>query len=107
MIVHTIKKGDRARKATDTLKIDGAPIDLTGATVYFLMRNIAAGTVIRQAATIVSPSLGTVEYQFAAGETDVVGAYQIEWEIVFAGGLTQTVPSDDYIRLRIMEDLDA
>lgn len=85
------------------------PIDLTTATgVKFVMRNKDTSTVKvnSPAAIIGSASLGIVQYQWGAGDTDVVGSYQAEWEITWPGPKKQTVPTASYHTIDILADLD-
>ena len=100
-----LKRGDTARKITDTLSLDGQPIDLTGATVVLVWAPARLATQ-RKAATIVSdPTTGIVSYVPSADDVATAGVVRIEWEITFADQSVLTVPTLDEIILRILPDL--
>ena len=102
----SIKEGDRLPAYTATLTDeDGDVIDLTGATVKFLM-TLMGGTTpkVNASATVVSATAGTVSYSWGASDTDTAGLYIAEFEIT-AGGLKRTVPNGDYFYINILPDL--
>lgn len=94
----SIKQDDTKPTITATLTNGaGTAIDLTGATVKFRMRETGSTALkVDAAATIVSAAAGTVSYQWVSGDTDTAGRYLAEWEITFAGGARQTVPSNRF-----------
>ncbi len=102
---HKIKRGDTARKFIDAFTIEGDPIDLTGATVKFILKNIASGEVFTRNATITDAAEGEVEYQPIAADVATVGRYVAEWEITYTGGKKQTVPEEHYINIEVKADL--
>lgn len=95
----------------DTDPTTGQPrvMDLTGATVKFHLRlDGAASLVVNRAASIVgAATLGTVQYDWVAGDTDTVGDYLREWEVTYtASGKQVTVPnSKDGLRVKISRQL--
>ena len=97
---------------------DGSAIDVTGKTVYSVMRPFGATTgTIRRLATIVNPNPDfvanpnalQVSAAFVAGDTDVVGILEQEWEIMHAGSRPQTVPNrvENNNKIVIGDDLDS
>jgi hypothetical protein len=57
-------------------------IDLSGASVRFLMRPVDSSQLtVNAAATITSAALGTVSYQWVAGDTATEGEYRAWWKI--------------------------
>jgi hypothetical protein len=103
----TIKRNDTHPPIEATLKdANGDPIDLTGAAVKFIMKKTGAVTpILSTAMTIVSPTEGTIKYEWEAGTTAIAGLYEFEFEITFADTSKLTVPNAEYERLRILEDL--
>lgn len=101
-----LKVGDRLPKLSATLLgSTGTAVDLSGATVRFRMASTKTATPkVDAAATVVSAAAGTVEYEWGATDTDTVGVYLAEWEITI-GGKTQTVPTRDFLRVVIVDDL--
>ena len=102
---YTWKTGDTGpTNVTTLLDRDGNPADLTGATVKFLMRRGAA-VKINAFAEIVDPAAGTVRYHRTGGDTDTVGVYQAEYEVVFSSGDRQTFPEGGYLTVVINDDI--
>ncbi len=101
MATFYLKKGDTAPPLRMFLRQrDGSPIPLGTATVVFHMDNgsIASGSV-----DILDAALGKVEYVWQAGDTDTAGSFNGEFEIT-DGGKDQTVPSNGYIIIKILDD---
>lgn len=101
----TLKKNDTGRLWTDTLKLNGAAIDLAGATVALLIRRAQSPPATRRTAAVVSAAAGTVSYQPVADDVGTPGLFELEWEITFGTGGILTVPSVGYIELTIVDDL--
>lgn len=99
-----IKSQDTAVTFTDTLTLDGAAVNLTGATVLFLIAN--ESLAFSGAATVVNAASGTVRYLPGAGFPTTPGLYQQEWEVTFADASKLTFPSDRYNKVTILEDLN-
>jgi hypothetical protein len=102
-----IKQNDTVPSLRADLKNgDDEAIDLTGASVKFIMRAIGSTTVTTNAsASIVDDEGGTVQYNWQAEDTDTVGSYQAEFEVTYAGGTIETFPNDGYIRIEILDDI--
>jgi hypothetical protein len=47
---------------------------------------------------------GQVQYLWQAGDTDIAGTFEVEFEILW-GTEVQTVPNDSYIAIKIVPDL--
>lgn len=100
-----IKRNDLGRVLTDTLTLDDDPIDLTGATIVFVMRNTADSVVTRRNGSVVNGPAGQVQVELEAADTQTVATYIVEWEVTFTGGDVLTVPDDIHHVLEIVEDL--
>lgn len=85
--------GDRPR-LTDTLRVDGAVLDLTGASVTLVFQSGAAYNG-SGAATVLDAAGGRVTYTFASGQTAVPGLYQAQW-VVTKADITTHVPPDPF-----------
>lgn len=71
------------------------------------MRPAAGGLLkVDAAAEIVDAAAGSVKYQWQADDTDETGRFQGEFEITFADGGVQTVPTAGYIAVVITPELD-
>jgi hypothetical protein len=87
-----------------------APINLTAATsIKFLMRE--AGTTgtpkVNVVMTVVgAASAGRVQHNWGASDTDTVGAFDVEFEILWADGTLETVPNDGYLSVVVVDDLN-
>jgi hypothetical protein len=90
-----VKKGDRRPFANTTLLRGTTVVNLTAAVgVTFRMRErYDRGILITGAAVITGATLGTVQYQWAAGNTTTPGLYLAEWVVDFGGGQTETFPT--------------
>lgn len=101
---YTTKVGDTARQISHTLMLYGRPLDLTGTTVYFIMRGTQDSTVyVERAANLIDAINGKVRFKFTTGETDRPGLYNCEWRIVFDEGSVLTVPDNDTLTLEIVK----
>jgi hypothetical protein len=82
------------------------PVDLTDATSVRFLMSTASGTTAKvdAPAAFVDRTGGIVEYAWQAGDTDTVGDYSIEFEVMW-GTEPQTFPSNGYFTARINADL--
>lgn len=82
-------------------------IDLTGATVYFLMYN-EAETIqyISSVASIVrATKKPEVSYRFKQLDLDVPGKFKGMFRIVYADGTSETIPDPEYIPITIGKEI--
>lgn len=97
-----IKQGDTRHAIQAILKnTNGVPVDLTGASVRFLMGRknaIRADGYAQQTST-----QGEVWYVFNEGETDVAGQFGIEFRVTYGDGKVETFPYDKALPIRINE----
>ena len=109
-----MKAGDTAPAVQATLlDAAGAAVDLTGASVRFLVatKTEPRTTVVDAAADIAQVgdgsdgSKGTVVYVWAPGDTDAAGSYDVEFEVTFADSTVQTFPTQGYIDATFADDL--
>jgi hypothetical protein len=103
-----VKQGDAGSKITATLYGgDGQPANLTGATVRFLMRAPRGkAPKVNGVALVEDAAAGVVSYTWQAQDLDAPGTYYAEWEVTYATGAKQTFPSDRYLRVVVLDDLD-
>lgn len=103
-----IKRGDRLPTLQATFTdATGAAVDLTSATIKFLMRPTDSATAkVNAAASAQSPATdGVALYAWAAVDTDTPGDYAGEFEVTFASGKKATFPSTGYIAIRVWADV--
>ena len=80
----------------------GAVINLTGATVRFVMVDASNGSeAVNALATLVDAANGVVEYQWADGDTNTNGLYLARWVIALANGHALTVPNNGDMLIQI------
>jgi hypothetical protein len=100
-----IKRNDTASAFQVTLlDANGDAVDLTGATVKFIMSKGATAKV-SSPAVVVSAAAGEVRYDWAAGDTDEGGFFRAEWEVTDAANRVQTFPNPGYDEVVITQDL--
>jgi BppU N-terminal domain len=105
MTTVNIKQHDTKGIFLDTLIVDGVPVDLSGSTIFFLMRK--ASVFVRQTAEVFGSAVnGTVQYQPVDADVAVAGKFEQEWEVLFGDGRTLTFPNGDYNIVNILGDLD-
>lgn len=82
-----------------------APINVTGATVKFRLRELGS-TAVKSTltCTLTAPSNGEVATNFPAGTLDTAGTFEGEIEITFSNGNIQTVY--DLVKLKVRSDFD-
>ena len=86
--------GDEALFQATLQDGNGNPVNLTGHTVQcrWKLSGGAYGTL--QAATIVTPSAGTVSYRFLAADLTAPGTYFMQFKDTDGSGNTVTYPSN-------------
>lgn len=97
-------KQDQAgsRLRAQLLEPDGSPMDLTGATVRFLMRAPGSSALkVDGEGEIESAAEGRVAYVWQAADLDQLGRYEAEWEVQ-RGGAVIRVPGDSYVRIDVI-----
>jgi hypothetical protein len=104
-----IKVGDTREPIERILRgSDGDPVDLTDATVRFLMRPRAdpdGDNVVDAEATIVDEISGHVRYAWQDGDTEEPGHYRGEFEVTYDDDSVETFPNDGYLNVYITTDL--
>jgi hypothetical protein len=85
----------------------GAPVNVVGATVKFIMKlDGGIGTAVNATAAIVNGPTGIVSYTPVAADTTSAGSYTAEWQVTFSGGGKQTFPDPGFNSVLITADLD-
>lgn len=83
-------KSNRSPSVSDTIRVDDVPFDLTGSSVKFKMRLESSSTLkVDTTATVVTPSAGTVRYDWLSADVDTAGDYVGWWEVTLPTGKTQ------------------
>lgn len=109
-----VKTGDTAPVVNATLTdSSGAAVDLSGATVKFIMATSSTprSVVVDAAATLVQVgdgsdnSRGKVRYDWLAADTATAGSYVAEFEVTFSDLKVQTFPTQGFVDVTIVDDL--
>lgn len=103
------KQGDTAPAIAEQL-FDGlgVAVNLTGATVKFMMWGQGDAAIkVNAAATITDAALGKVSYTPIAADTNTSGDYLVEWQVTFGGGAVETFPNSDWQKVRVKDDIAA
>jgi hypothetical protein len=114
MIDYFAKRGDTLAPLEAALtNCDGTPVDLTGATVEFLMRSATPGATapLDLDATItvlpVEPPAtvpNRVRVAWGAGDLDTPGRYYADWQVTW-GAATLTLPTVGHLQLHVLDDI--
>ncbi len=96
-----ILKGDRQPSLDLYLKRDGAAINLTTASsVAIRLADQKTGILkFSSAGTIAGATTGNVTYAWGATDTTTVGDYDLEVEVTWSAGVTETVKLDEVIHV--------
>lgn len=87
---------------------DGAPIDVTGATVTFHMQDDSGvEKIIDGVVTLTTPASGVVTYEWQDGDTDQSGMFFADFLITFAGGQRRTSPNPGWITVIVSSSIRA
>ncbi len=81
--------------------------DLTGATgVTFTMVDASGNyKVAKKDGVIVSSSGGTIQYNWAAEDTDEHGMFKGEFQLSYINGGRLTIPQQGYLTIEIFKDI--
>ena len=105
----TMKQNDtRPNLPVQFFQADGTtPLDLTTATsVSIVIRQKGQQAVkLKRAITITDAAGGEGEFDWQTGDTDTVGDFEYEFEILWNNGDIQTVPAFGYLELSIIDDI--
>lgn len=96
--ITSLAVGATSPALTDILQLSGVPVNLTGGSVRFQMRrDIGASNVIDAVATIVSPTAGTVKYDWITSDTATEGIYYAWWKATLSSGLIHQSPEFRFV----------
>lgn len=104
----TLKANDTSPSLTDSLQYsNGSAVDLTGATLQFVMRSFSALTPVTLTGTtsITSAQNGNVAYTFSATDSGTSGMYMGSWVVTFPNTQRMTFPTVGYLIISIEESL--
>lgn len=97
----SLKVGDTAPALTVTVAYsDGSPVDLTGATATFAVRDATGIVVIPETAATVGTD--TLSYAWQAGDTATAGFYRAEFTVTLLDTGISTFPSQYYVDVIIL-----
>lgn len=107
-----IKQGDTGPDLTTVLLgATGAPVNLSAATGVTLSMQLAKHprTLVLNdvAVAFAADATGAVTYEWQAGDTDVVGIYDIEWRATWAGAppFVMTFPTDGFDKVIVNREI--
>lgn len=103
-----IKKGDTEPSLEAVLRdSQRQPRDLSNADeVRFHMKHVSTQDVtVDASAAIMTASEGRVVYDWSAGDTDLAGRHEAEFEVTYDGGDVETFPNSGSIEVYVDEDL--
>jgi hypothetical protein len=101
-----VKRNDTKDIISYTLTYpDGSAVNLTGASVRFIM---GKGKILlaNSIATIINAATGQVSYTLTDEDTIAAGVFQAEFEVTFSDGKRKTFPNNGYIQVTIQANID-
>lgn len=107
-----IVQNDTAPPISSQLTDGGKPIDLSSASnINFHMEDMFQRKVVSDDLTgrvnIVNPTIGEVEYAWKSEDTETVGTYKAEWEVLYDDGKVETFPtSDNKVTIEVAEGIN-
>lgn len=103
----TIRQNDTLPSLTATLiDVNGNPVNLTGASVVFKMVIRHGVTpVVNRAASILSPTAGTVSFTWQAADTQNEGTYLGNFIVTYGSGAIETFPNTEPFIVEIPAEL--
>jgi hypothetical protein len=103
----SMKRHDTRTAPKATLRSpSGSPVDLTGASVKFIMAKHSKGTVlVNRDADVLDAMNGKVCFVFLPEETITLGMMKAEFEVTYPDGSVETFPNQGYIMINFESDL--
>jgi hypothetical protein len=108
----TMKANDLAPSIQAALTSNNSAVDLTNATVKFIMRPAdtnfvpsAGSAKVNATGVVVNASGGIVRYDWVTGDTATPGNYVAEWQVTI-NAKPETFPTLTYHSITIVADLD-
>lgn len=100
-----IKRGDTAPAIL--YKLLPTPLDISGGTVRFQVRDATGTTVIDSDGEIVDPGpdAPVVRYNWTEADTATPGEYEAEFRLTYSDGGIETFPNIGFIQVIISEDV--
>lgn len=103
-IITKLVKADTAPRVNFTLKMDGAAINLSGATVRFKFRKLGStSNIFNRTCIIADAPNGKCYYDWQSGDLANTGTHVGEVEVTFADGKVQTCR--DVLRFNVRDEL--
>lgn len=85
---------------------NGAPLNLTGGSVKFIIRRAdRTRAPVSRTGSVTSASTGQVAYAFVAADTAEPGDFRCEWQCTLADGSVVTCPNDGSLVLHVEPQL--
>ncbi|MFK7695410.1 BppU family phage baseplate upper protein [Paenibacillus sp. HJGM_3] len=104
-MIFTIKAHDTTSLRGTLKDANGSVVNLTGATVNFVVVKRDLTPKFKRAAEITNAAGGQVQYSFTPTDTTEIGIFYGEFEVTYAGGAVETFPNEGHIRIMIGSDL--
>jgi hypothetical protein len=105
---YVLRQGDSGQTITSVCTDeDGAAVNISGATVRFLMAPLTGGDAVL-AATAQNENgtnQGQVSYEWEDTDSAMAGHFIAEFEVTFGGGAVVTFPNAGYIVVQITEQI--
>ena len=109
MSTFRLKRGDTSPAIKYQLVDDtGAPVDISGADVRFLVEDHETLLVDDDRngnVSVPDPTKGIVRYDWQPADTQGAGIFDAEWEVTYSDGTTETFPNTEDITVRIIQDI--
>lgn len=111
-IDYSVKRGDHGGTISGVMSDNGAPVNLSGATIRFQMRRRFKSDEdpvvdYELIGDWIDLENSHVRYVWQAGDTDEVGLFEAEWEVTYSSGQVQTFPTGrrKFLLIEVQDDV--
>jgi hypothetical protein len=101
-----IKQGNLLPIVDQVLYDSAGPVNLASATVNFVAKNPATGSVqINSSCSVLTATAGRVQYNYTTADVSMAAVYNAEFQVSFTGSKYESFPNDGYLKFVVASKL--